>query len=229
MKIAGIQKLSLLDYPGRACLTVFTPGCNFRCPFCQNGGLAEGYETSRIPESEVFELLKKRRGLLDGVCVTGGEPLLQPGLSDFLHQIKSMGFKVKLDTNGFLPDRLEELVGSGLVDMTAMDIKNSPEKYALTAGVNNLNLEKIKRSASFIRSCGIEYEFRTTVVRELHTQEDIRRIGEWLAGSERYYLQQFIDSDNVLKRGLHAYSKEEMQGLADSVKDCFKICSIRGV
>ena len=208
MRIGGLQKLTLLDFPGHVACTVFLQGCNFRCPFCHNSSLVLG--TDVISEDEIFRFLKTRQGLLDGVAITGGEPLLSTGLSDFLRKIKALGFKVKLDTNGSFPEKLRTLIDESLVDYVAMDIKNSPEKYAQTAGADGM-LDAVKESVSVLMNGSLPYEFRTTVVDELHVPSDFEAIGKWLAGAQHYYLQSFVDSGDILCPGLHAASREKME------------------
>lgn len=232
LKIGGMQKMTLLDYPGKAACTIFLSGCNFKCPFCHNRDLVfipEGYEFFEV--SEVLAYLEKRKGILDGVCISGGEPLLQENLQLLIEKIRELGYQVKLDTNGGYPQRLKNVVEKGLVDYVAMDVKNSPEKYAQTLGMNPeaFNLEPIKESMEFLKSCGIEHEFRTTVVRELHTAEDLKAIGEWLGPDETYYLQQFTDAGNVIQSGFTAYTKEEMEELRDAVAPLVPSVTLRGV
>jgi anaerobic ribonucleoside-triphosphate reductase activating protein len=232
LKIGGMQKMTLLDYPGKAACTIFLSGCNFKCPFCHNRDLVfipEGYEFFEV--SEVLAYLEKRKGILDGVCISGGEPLLQENLQLLVVKIRDLGYQVKLDTNGGYPQRLKDIVNKGLVDYVAMDVKNSPEKYAQTLGMNPeaFNLEPIKESMDFLKTCGIEHEFRTTVVRELHTAEDLKAIGEWLGPDETYYLQQFTDSGNVIQGGFTAYTKEEMEELRDAVAPLVPSVTLRGV
>ncbi len=210
MKIGGFQKLSLLNYPDKTACTVFASGCNFRCPFCHNSGLVNGEETPVDPEV-IFEYLQKRRGMLDGVCVTGGEPLIQSDILPFLLRIKELGYLIKLDTNGSEPERLSEILGRKAVDYVAMDIKNTPEKYAESAGLTELNKGEIQRSVSLIKKSGIPYEFRTTVVRELHTETDIEEIARSIEGASVWFLQPFRDAPEVFRRGLHAPAKEEME------------------
>ena len=230
MVLCGIQKLSLLDYPQKLCATVFTGGCNFRCPFCQNPDLVL---PERAPQAldteELIGFMEKRRGKLDGLCITGGEPLLQSGIGDFIRKVRAMGFLIKLDTNGSFPNRLQSLVTEGLLDYIAMDIKNSPEKYPLTAGVANLPVENILRSASFIMSSGVEYEFRTTVVREFHTEDDFLEISRWLRGAKRYYLQSFVDTGDLIGSGLHGYSPSELHTFCDLLAPFFTETGVRGV
>ena len=228
MRICGLQKLTLLDYPGKTACTVFTGGCNFRCPFCQNTPLVlRPGEEPDIGEESFLAFLEKRQGLLDGVVVSGGEPTLQPELPDFLQKIKALGYAVKLDTNGGKPEVLASLLDSGLVDYVAMDIKNSPEKYALTAGVPELDLAPIRESAALLleRGCG---EFRTTVVQELHTPEDMAAIGSWLTGAERYFIQNFRDSGDILSPGLHPCTKDQLQALLDAVRAFLPGAQVRG-
>ncbi len=209
MKISGLQKLTLLDYPEKTAATVFLAGCNMRCPFCHNSRLVEGRDFDPIPEEELFRYLEKRAGLLDGVCVTGGEPLLREGLRDFLIKIRSLGYLVKLDTNGSLPERLEGVLD--VVDYVAMDIKNTPEKYPETVGIENFDVSPILRSVELLKKSGVEHEFRTTLVDGLHTPDDVEKIAKWLGDSERYFLQKFVDSGEILTDGLSALSDEVMQ------------------
>ena len=212
MLFAGLQKLTLLDYPGHTACTVFTQGCDFRCPFCHNASLLETGVTPEYPveESEILSFLKKRQGTLDGVAITGGEPLLHPELRDFILRVRELGFKVKLDTNGNHPDFLRALIDQGLVDMVAMDIKNCPEHYARTIGVPGFDLSPIKESIALLQEERVAFEFRTTVVKELHSEGDMRGIGEWLRGDWPYFLQTYVDSGHVLRVGLTAPSEEEM-------------------
>lgn len=229
MKIAGIQKLSLLDYPDKTCATLFTPGCNFRCPFCHNATLVlGGANAGELAEDEVLSFLKKRQGLLDGVCITGGEPLLQHGIEDFIRKVKDLGFEVKLDTNGYLPEKLSSLLESGMIDFVAMDIKNSLPRYAETAGVPGLDTALIEKSIDIIRGSGVPYEFRTTVVRELHTKDDILDIAKLLSGANRYALQLFKDSGDLIKSGLSGYSEEEISTFADEIRPFFGEVIIKG-
>jgi len=230
MKIYGLQKTTLLDYPGLVACTVFAGGCDFRCPFCHNAQLVAGPRPDVIGEDEFFSFLRRRRGLLDGVCVTGGEPLMQPDIADFLAHIRQLGYKIKLDTNGSYPERLRAVAGAGLADFVAMDIKNSPAKYAATAGVPELDLEPVRESAAYLMEGHIPFEFRTTVVYPFHEAEDFIAVGEWLRGSEAYYLQQFTDSgDLVQPDGLGAYASEAMRVFADTVRPYIPHTFLRGV
>ena len=213
MYISGLQKLTLLDFPGRLAATVFLGGCNFRCPFCHNATLVlSPAKCENISEERFFEFLRSRQGKLGGVCVTGGEPTLYPDLKDFIKKIKDMGFAVKLDTNGTNPTLLASLIDEGLVDYVAMDIKNSPEKYPVTVGAN-ADMEKIGRSVSLLLEGKVDYEFRTTVVRELHTEDDFLAISEWIKGAKRYFLQTFEDSGDLIGQGFSAYSREESEAI----------------
>ncbi len=231
MNIAGIQKMTLLDYPGKIACTVFTQGCDFHCPFCHNTSLVteKGSVCESVRVEDFFAFLEKRKNRLDGVCVTGGEPLLQKDISGFLERIKRMGFLVKLDTNGSFPGRLKNLVSSGLVDYAAMDIKSSFSHYGDAAGIPRLELEPVRESISFLLSGKVEYEFRTTVVKELHNREVLLEAAGEIAGASRYYLQQFVDSGNLIRHGLTAYNAEEMYCLKELVSPYVKFCGVRGV
>ena len=210
MELGGFQKLSLLNYPDKTACTVFTTGCNFRCPWCHNAELVRG-ETQRIPPEEILEYLQKRKGMLEGICVSGGEPLLQKDLPEFLRCVKDLGYAVKLDTNGSFPDRLNALIAEGLIDHAAMDVKNTPEKYAETIGLKAAPVSEILRSMEILRESGITYEFRTTVVKEFHTAADIEAIAEMLKGASAWYLQPFRDAPEVDMHGLHAPDPEELE------------------
>ena len=229
MKIHGLQKMTLLDYPGKVACTVFLGGCDFRCPFCHNFELVDGSAPPIMEDVEFFSFLEKRHGLLDGVAVTGGEPCLRPGLPAFLGRIREMGYAVKLDTNGTSPERLRSLVLGGLVQYVAMDIKNSPGKYALTAGVPDAELERINRSIAFLRQGHIDYEFRTTVVDELHDAADFEAIAKWIEGAPRYFLQPFTDRDSVPTEGVHAPSPERMRAYLRIVQTALPGAEIRGM
>lgn len=226
MTIAGLQKTTLLDYPGKVACTVFLSGCNFRCPFCQNSEILTGSGGEQIPEEELFAFLERRRGILDGVCVSGGEPLLGD-VAPLLERIKGLGYSVKIDTNGAFPEKLKELYGRGLVDFVAMDIKNSPQKYEKTAGAR-VDIGKIKESAAFLMESGVGYEFRTTVVKQLHAGEDFVRIGQWLRGAKAYFLQTFRDTETVLRPGLTPCTEAEMQAFKRLLLPFIPNARIRG-
>jgi len=231
MHIAGLQKLTLLDYPGRVACTVFTPGCNFRCPFCHNAPLVLperlGCDTD---EETVLAFLKKRQGVLDGVAITGGEPLLHRDIGAFLKKVRALGFKIKLDTNGSFPDRLEELIRAGLVDRVAMDVKNDPARYAAAIGLEDFDLTPVERSKELLLSGAVEYEFRTTVVKGLHTRDSLIAAAKWIEGAKEYYLQQFKDSGDVIAvEGLGAFDEREMHELCDAVRPYVPSVQVRGV
>lgn len=228
MKIKGLQKLTLLDYPGRLAATVFLGGCNFRCPFCHNASLVVRSDGGEISEEELFRFLESRRGKLSGVCITGGEPTLYPELPSFINKIRALGYSVKLDTNGSNPDMLESLVRGGLVDCVAMDIKSSPERYPTVAGVPSLDFSAIDRSVRFLLSGAVDYELRTTVVRELHTLADFRAIGEWIRGARAYFLQPFKDSGDIIEDGFSSYSEAEIGEILELVKTYIPNAQIRG-
>lgn len=229
MRIHGLQKMTLLDFPGRVACTVFLGGCDYRCPFCHNFELADGSAKPVMEEEELLAFLSKRKGLLDGVAITGGEPCLHPDLPDLMRRIREMGYAVKLDTNGAHPDRLEAILGEGLADYVAMDIKNSPEKYARTAGLERVDLVPVRRSVSMLMAGETDYEFRTTVVDELHEESDFEAMGAWIAGARRYFLQAFTDRDTVPFGNLHAPSRERMQAYLDVARRFVPDARLRGV
>lgn len=229
MEIHGLQKLTLLDYPGKVACTVFLGGCNLRCPFCHNGELVLDPGPALMSPEELLTFLDRRRGLLDGVCITGGEPLLRPDLPRLLEAVKEKGFLLKLDTNGGFPQALEDIIARGLVDYVAMDIKNSPERYPETVGVPGLDLAPYRESAALLLEGKVDYEFRTTVVRELHDEASFRAIGPWLNGARRYFLQAFVDRDTVLSPGLHPCSRAEMEAFAAIVRPYIPQVELRGV
>lgn len=230
MKIAGFQKLTLLDFPGKTACTVFTWGCNLRCPFCHNAGLVTEPLTESVTTDELYAFLRKRVGLLDGVCVTGGEPLLQPDLPDFLLPIREMGYAVKLDTNGTNPEKLRELCESGLIDMVAMDIKNCPEKYAATAGTERISIDAVHRSVRYLMQQGkIPYEFRTTVVRQYHTAEDFAAIGKWIHGADAYFLQNFRNTGHLIDNSVSGFTPSEMRQFLEIVRKDVPNAALRGI
>ncbi|MBE6778818.1 MAG: anaerobic ribonucleoside-triphosphate reductase activating protein [Ruminococcaceae bacterium] len=230
MTLHGLQKMTLLDYPGRVACTLFTFGCNLRCPFCHNAGLVTAPDPSAaIPEEEVLRFLSTRQGLLDGVCVTGGEPLLQPDIADFLAKVKALGFLVKLDTNGCYPQALRRVVEAGLVDYVAMDIKNSPAQYPVTVGLPTFDLAPVEESVRYLLEGHVDYEFRTTVVKELHTTDTVREAARWIAGAPRYYLQAFVDSGNLIGQGLTAPDPEQLRQMVAAAREFVKETALRGV
>lgn len=229
MKIMGLQKLTLLDFPGKTACTVFTAGCNFRCPFCHNASLVTHIDRENfVSEDEFFSFLNKRKGILDGVCITGGEPTLQPDLTEFIKKIKNAGFAVKLDTNGYNPNILGSIVNEKLVDYIAMDIKNSKESYRKTVGIENFNIEPIEKSIEILKNGGVDFEFRTTVIKELHSGEDIVSIGKWISNVKNYFLQSFADSGDLIEDGLHGYDKNELENLLNLLKEYIPSAELRG-
>lgn len=232
MIIQGLQKTTLLDFPGKVACTVFTGGCNFRCPFCHNASLVTHIETNNIiSEEEIFSYLSRRKGILDGVGITGGEPLLQKDIAEFCRKIHALGLLVKLDTNGSFPDRLRALLEEGLVDYIAMDIKNCKEAYAETCGLRDMSAElpKIEESIHMIMTSGIPYEFRTTVVRELHSKERLVALAKEISGAERFFLQTFTDSGDLIGEGLSAYSAAEMEEILTLIKPYLPAAELRGI
>ncbi len=233
--IAGLQKMTLLDYPGKVACTVFLQGCNFRCPFCHNSGLLGAAEQPPIPQEELIAFLRKRQGILDGVCITGGEPTLHKDLPELLKEIKDMGFLVKLDTNGYRPDVLKDIVNRGLVDYVAMDIKNCPERYAQTVGLSQLEIAKIEESMVFLMEGELDYEFRTTVVQQFHTAKEMETIGQWLKKLssnrkvKKYFLQSYTDRESVLCGGLSAPEKADLLAFQNILSPRVHSMGIRGV
>ena len=231
MLILGLNKTTLLDYPEHVAATIFTGGCNFRCPFCHNKNLVFPQKTTAYSENEILSFLKKRAGVLTGVCITGGEPTLQKDLSDFLARIKELGYLIKLDTNGYQPDVLHNLLNKKLIDYCAMDIKNSPIKYAITAGLASCDFHLIEESVSCLLSIAdyFPFEFRTTLVRELHDKEDMHAISEWLKGAPSYYLQSYTDSENVISPGYHALSAQSLLEYRDICVQTIPNTRLRGI
>ncbi len=231
MNISGLQKLSLVDFPHKMAATVFTGGCNLRCPFCHNALLvtAPAEEREHYETREVLDFLTSRKGLLDGVVLSGGEPLLQEGAAEFAAAVKALGFAVKLDTNGCFPSRLRALLDAGNIDYVAMDIKNSLSKYPLTVGIPGFDTSGVQESAEILMEGRVDYEFRTTLVREFHTEADLLSIAHWLEGAKRYRLQNFVDSGALIQSGLHGFSSEEMHAFAEVVRPYFADISLRGV
>ncbi len=230
VRICGLNKTTLLDYPGHVAATVFLGGCNFRCPFCQNGDLVlkpEGQPA--VEKEEVMAFLRKRKGVLTGVCITGGEPTIERGLVELIEEVKNIGYLVKLDTNGYCPEVIRKLTEKGLVDYIAMDIKNDLKKYGETVGIQGIDAGRIMDSIRWIINGKTDYEFRTTVVRELHGREDMSAIGKAIKGAKAYFLQGYQESGGVIAPGFHAYGKEEMEELAEWVKPFVPNVQLRGV
>lgn len=238
MIIGGLQKFSLLDFPEKIACIIFTSGCNFRCPFCHNAGLVTKIEDSFLTEEEVFAFLKKRQGLLDGVVITGGEPLLQKDIIPFIKKIKALGYPVKLDTNGSYPKVLKALVEENLIDYVAVDIKNTKELYNKTCGLVEgtstkglppINFANLEETINFLLSDKIDYEFRTTVVKELHTEETLSALANWVGSAKRHYLQNFKNSDTVIETGLHGYTNDELTEIFKNIAPKFKNLQLRGI
>lgn len=229
MEIKGITNTTLNDYPGVAAATIFTGGCDFCCPYCHNRSLVVHAE--KLPSMDtasVIEYLAQRRTAIEGVCITGGEPLQQTDLAAFIYELKEIGYKVKMDTNGYDPTHLSHLLKENLLDMISMDIKNTLAKYPKTAGCPGFEPNRIRLSVDLIRESGIPYEFRTTVVRELHSDRDMEEIGQWLQGAEAYYIQPYVNSEDVIMPVFSAYSKEKMQAFVRMLKNYIPNTGLRG-
>ncbi len=228
MKICGLQKVTLLDFPGHVACTVFLGGCNFDCPFCYNSSLIrkDGFEL--LTKEELFEYLSRRKGILDGVAITGGEPLLHKEIFDFIREIRKIGFKVKLDTNGSFPSVLKELIELNLIDYVAMDIKNTLDKYETTIDCK-LDISKIEESIALLINSNIEYEFRTTVVKELHEISDFKKIGQMIKGAKRYFLQSYQYKDSVRCKNLSPMTKDELELCLNEIKDYVEYASLREI
>lgn len=230
MKICGLNKTTLLDYPGKVAATIFIGGCNFRCPFCHNSSLVTNTASQpEISQTEILNFLKKRRGILEGVCVTGGEPTLFPELADFLSDIRELGYPIKLDTNGSNPSFLRFLVQNDLISKVAMDIKSSPQNYSKLTGITTLDFHAIETSVSYLLEENVDYEFRTTVVRELHNIQDFVEISQWIKGAKAYYLQAYKDSEEVLQPGFSSYSLEELEHFRTILQKTIPLVEIRGI
>ena len=230
MHIGGMQKLTLLDYPGKVACTVFLSGCNLRCPYCHNPGLVlpDQINAPGMPEADVVSILGQRKGKLDGICITGGEPTLQPELPGFLEKLRELGYAIKLDTNGTNPGMLKGLLHDGLLDYVAMDIKNSPQRYAETCGGVDI-LSKVQESVLLLQDSPTDYEFRTTVCKPLHTEKEMEEIGRWLKGAKRYFLQPFVDSGNLVSGGMQAHTRDELARLRQAVLPYIPNTQLRGI
>lgn len=230
MEIHGFQKTTLLDYPGHVAATVFTGRCNFRCPFCHNGNLVLRPDAEPvIEEEEVFSCLKKRKGILEGVCITGGEPTLQTDLREFIKEVKELGYRVKLDTNGYNPKVLGQLLGEGLLDYVAMDVKAGLSNYEKAAGYSHMDLNRIRESITILKNSPVPYEFRTTVVKGIHSVEEFDGIGRMLEGCRAYYLQAFQENENVIQGGFEAFPVEIMEEMAERARKYIDKVELRGV
>ena len=229
MKICGLQKTTLLDYPGYVAATIFLGGCNFCCPFCQNSQLLEEDAPWVYSQNEILSFLSKRKGILEGVCVTGGEPTLSPRLPDFLSKIKDLGFLIKLDTNGSRPDALRFLVRQKLVDYVAMDIKAGRDNYKKAAGISSLSLSQTEESVKFLMEGTVSYEFRTTAVKGIHTEKDFMDIRLWIKGCPHYYIQNYVESENVLQPVFQSFSRPELENFASLMSSYVETVILRGV
>ena len=230
VKIYGLQKLTLLDFPGKMAATIFTGGCNFRCPFCHNRSLVFLNENEgEIDQDVILEYLDQRKKMLDGVCITGGEPLLHEGLEDFIREIKAKGLLVKLDTNGSSFEKLKHFVEEGLIDYVAMDVKNIKEEYVKTIGLNQYDIDDVEKCVAYLKENHVDYEFRTTLVKEFHEDVDFVKMGEWLKGAKHYYLQNFEDKGSCIKEGLHSLSNEKIKEIREIVKPYVEEVAIRGI
>ena len=230
MQIHGFQKMTLLDYPGKVACTMFTAGCNLRCPFCHNAFLVTEIDGSDVwNEADLLAYLQKRQGVLDGVCISGGEPLMHPDTLDFIRRIRELDLSVKLDTNGCYPDRLHRAIEEGLVDYVAMDIKNSREKYPLTVGVPDFDVRPVEESVALLLSGAVDYEFRTTIVAEFHTFEDMEKIGGWIRGAKRYFLQNFVDSGHLISQNVHGVDLASMKDLQRIAAKYVEKVELRGI
>ena len=230
MNIQGLQKLTLLDFPGKMACTIFTAGCDLRCPFCHNRSLVINPPAeSEFSEDEIFSFLKKRKGILEGVAITGGEPLMQADIEDYIIKIRELGYSVKLDTNGTFPARLKSLVEKGLVDYVAMDVKSSESGYPSCVGIGGFKTDKINESIEFLKSDKVDYEFRTTVAKGLHSKEDSEQLGKWIQGAKRHFLQAFTDSGDLIGFGLEPFSKAEMLEMCEIMKKYVSSCEVRGI
>lgn len=229
MIIKGFQKLTLLDYPGRTACTVFTGGCNYKCPFCHNALLVTQQNDDFFSEAEIFQHLEKRKSVIDGVAITGGEPLLQKDIELFLYEIKERGFDVKLDTNGSFPEKLKDIIEIGLVDYVAMDIKNCPEKYGETVGVENFDIAPVIESMEILKNGGVDYEFRTTVTENFHTVEDIEALAKWVNYAPHYFLQNFVDSGNLIDSSCKGVSRDTMREMLKVAQKHIPHAELRGL
>jgi pyruvate formate lyase activating enzyme len=230
MRINGFNKTTLLDYPGHIASTIFLGGCDFLCPFCHNASLVLWPAKQQvIPEEDIFQYLNKRKGIVEGVCITGGEPTLYLGLSKFIDKIKELGFLVKLDTNGNHPKELMELVNHHQIDFVAMDIKNSPDKYSISTGIRGFDISRVSESIEFLKDSSIPYEFRTTVLKEHHKEDDFIAIGKWIQGANAYYLQAYKDSGDIISPGFTSYTKNELMNFQSILLPFVKTVGIRGI
>ncbi|MCT4613052.1 MAG: anaerobic ribonucleoside-triphosphate reductase activating protein [Clostridia bacterium] len=230
MRIHGWQKSSFVDAPSKVVTTVFSGGCNMNCPYCHNKDLVKNHmKMDTIPTDEILKHLDKRKCMLDGICISGGEPTLDKNLENFIDKVREKGYHVKLDTNGYRPDVLEKLLKAGKLDYVAMDIKNSPGKYAETVGLKAIDINKIKKSVDLIKNSGIDHEFRTTVIKEFHSIEDIHKIKEWLGEGETYSLQQYNPNCDQIIGGFSAHEKETLNEFKETLETHYKKVNVKGL
>jgi pyruvate formate lyase activating enzyme len=229
MKLCGLQKTTLLDYPGHVAATVFLGGCNFRCPFCHNSGLIGSDAKPLFSEEEILGFLQKRKGILEGICITGGEPTLQGDLESFMKKVKDLGYLIKLDTNGYRPELLKNLVSEGLADYVAMDIKAGRSNYGKASGISGVMVENVEKSAEFLMEGHVLWEFRTTVVKGIHSAEDFMDIGKWLQGTSSYFIQSYVESEEVLCPGYESFSKSDLEEFLGIVKPWIPNAALRGI
>ncbi len=227
MRICGFEKFSMVDWEGKVVCTIFASGCNFRCPFCHNASLALS-SAPDIAEEEVFQYLEKRKGLVDGVCISGGEPTLSPDLPDICQRIKNLGYLIKLDTNGTNPNMVKDLVENGLVDYVAMDVKNSPEKYASTVGATGIALDNVLSTLKFLKDSGVDHEFRTTVIGDFHKDKDMESIANLVKGAKAYYIQKYVDRDECISHGFESVPQEKAKEWLKLFEGKVQKCSTRG-
>lgn len=229
MKLYGIEKLSLVDYDGFVSATVFTGNCNFRCGFCHNSALVIDYTNLPfIPEEEVLDYLKKRKGILEGLCITGGEPTLNKDLPEFCEKVKKIGYSVKVDTNGTNPSMIKTLTDNGLADYFAMDIKNDRENYAAIIGFDSFDTSKVEESVKLLMNGKVGYEFRTTLIKEYHAADNIKRIAEWINGADKYFMQKFKNGENCLTTNLNAVETETAKSFVEIIKPYVGKAALRG-
>ena len=229
MIIKGFQTLTLLDFPGKTACTVFTAGCNYRCPFCHNALLVTEIGDDEYTEEEIFAHLKRRKNVLDGVAITGGEPLMQKDIERFMYEIKDMGYAVKLDTNGSFPDKLKDILALNLADYVAMDVKNCKERYGETVGLKNFDVKPVEESIDILMNSGVDFEFRTTVTKNFHTLEDMEKLAQWIKGDEKYFLQNFVDSGNLIDSSCKGVFKKQMEEMLTAVKKYVPNAQLRGI
>jgi len=229
MKISGLEKLTLMDYPGHVACIIFTQGCNFKCPFCHNAELISCAKKECLKRADIMSYLECRKKVLDGVVISGGEPLLQPGIKELIREVKAKGLKVKLDTNGTNYKLLKELLDEKLIDYVAMDIKADANNYAKIIGFEHYDFTRVKNAIDILAASGVDYEFRTTIVKEFHTLSALESICKYIGDKAKYYLQNFVDSDRVLEKGLNGFTDEELREIQFSLNKNYPNVKVRGI